>query len=321
MTEENISSSQESYRPAGWRFWMPRVSAGLVGLILLTAGVSKAMDMELFVRQIRDYGIISHPVLLIASAWGMVALECVLGVGLLVFYRPRLTLSVTAALVLMFVVVNTWAWLTNAAEDCGCFGEWLKHTPGEAAFQNLVMLAVTALAWPGHRYVRKVRTRAKAWVVIIASVIGLTLPVLFGMPSLTPEKLPAKVSGIGPIEVHGLEDVDLNEGTYLIVLMGTDCPHCHEAVPDLNVLSDTPDLPPLIALCTSKEQECIEFVEDFQPVFPIGHISEKLFWRLLSDGDMPRTILLQDGRIKRVWDLTVPDEGAVQAELSFYNPS
>ncbi|MES0363730.1 MAG: MauE/DoxX family redox-associated membrane protein [Desulfobacteria bacterium] len=316
MSEKDVTSSHGAFKTPAWRLWTPRLLSGALGLVLLAAGLVKAMDMELFIRQIMDYGIVSERLLLILSAWGLIALECALGVALLVFYRPRPMLSLTAALLLIFAGATGWAWLTGVTEDCGCYGAWLKQTPGQALVGDLVLLAATAIAWAGCRHVQAQQTRTKAWAVIIACLIGLGLPAVFGVPTTKIEKLPSEIPGIGPIQVHGLGNLDLNKGEYLIVLMGTACFHCQEAIPDLNILCDAPDLPPLIALCTSEEADCIEFVEEFQPIFPIGHISDDLFWRLLADGDMPRIILLHNGHIKRVWDQTVPNEDAIKAELS-----
>ena len=316
MSEKDVTSSHGAFKTPAWRLWTPRLLSGAVGLILLAAGLVKAMDMELFIRQIMDYGIVSERLLLILSAWGLIALECALGVALLVFYRPRPMLSLTAALLLIFAGATGWAWLTGVTEDCGCYGAWLKQTPGQALVGDLVLLAATAIAWAGCRHVQAPQTRTKAWAVTIACLSGLALPVVFGFPTSAINRVQSNGPLIGPIEVHGVGDVDLNKGEYLVVLMGMECFHCQEAIPDLNILCDAPDLPPLIALCTSEEADCIEFVEEFQPIFPIGHISDDLFWRLLADGDMPRIILLHDGHIKRVWDQTVPDEDAVKAEQS-----
>jgi hypothetical protein len=300
---------------------MARFLAIGVGFILLAAGLVKAVDMELFIRQIGDYGIITERAALIVSAWGLVVLECGMGVGLLVLYRPRVLLPLTALLFLIFAGVTSWAWLTEATQECGCYGAWLRHSPGYAAIENLILLAAVVLAWIGCRDTQIPHTRTRAWAVTIACLIGLAMPVAFGFPTSEIEQSAPKPPEFGPIRVHGLEDVDLNIGEYLIVLMGTDCLHCQEAIPELNTLSEASDLPMLIALCTSKEADCIEFTEEFLPVFPIGHISDRLFWRLLSDGTMPRTILLEDGRIKQVWDQTPPDEHAIRAEQPFSEPS
>jgi F0F1-type ATP synthase assembly protein I len=316
MTRDKNSVAKESFKASAWRSWTPRLLSGAVGLILLAAALLKAMDMELFVRQMRDYGILYDRVILVASAWGLIVVECGLGAGLLVCYRPRVTLPMTALLFLVFAGAKGWAWLTGATEHCGCYGAWLQLTLGQALAENLILLAAIAFAWRGHQRMQGAHNRAKAWAVTMACISGLVLPVLFGFPTSAINRTQPKELRIGPIEVHGLGHVDLNKGGYLIVLMGTDCFHCQAAIPDLNVLCDTPDLPPLIALCTSEEAECIEFVEEFQPIFPIGHISDDLFWRLLADGDLPRIILLHDGYTKKVWDKTVPDEDAIKLELS-----
>jgi hypothetical protein len=313
MTKEQNTFADQSSEAPGRRFWIPRFLAIAVGLILLVAGLVKAVDMELFIRQIGDYGIITERVVLVVSAWGLIVLECGLGVALLVLYRPRVLLPLTALLFLIFAGVTSWAWLTEATQECGCYGAWLQHTPRQAVIENLILLAATVLAWMGCRHGQIPQTRTRAWAVTIACLIGLAMPVAFGFPVSGIGQSASKPPQFDSIRVHGLGDVDVNTGGYLIVLMGTDCLHCQEAIPELNMLSEAPDLPMLIALCTSKEADCIEFTESFLPVFPIGHISDDLFWRLLSDGTMPRTILLEDGRIKHVWDQIVPTRESIQA--------
>jgi hypothetical protein len=59
----------------------------------------------------------------------------------------------------------------------------------------------------------------------------------------------------------------------------------------------------------------LQFTEDFQPLFPLAQIRDEDFWRLLGDGDMPRILLVQDGRILRVWDESVPDENMIRDSL------
>ena len=224
-------------------------------------------------------------------------------------------MPLTTLLFVVFTGVTGWAWITGATQDCGCYGPWIQHTPGQAVFENLALLAATVLAWMGCRHPQTPQTRVKAWAVIITCLIGLAMPVVFGLPTWGINNSDPEPFKLDPVSVHGFGDVDMNIGEYLIVLMGTDCLHCQEAIPELNTLSEAPDLPVLIALCTSKEADCVEFTEQFLPVFPIGHISEDLFWSLLADGDMPRIILLHGGRTKKVWDQTVPDEYAIKAEL------
>jgi len=315
MTQKKITFTNESPKVPAWHFRVSRFLAVSIGLVLLVAGILKAVDLELFIRQIRDYDMIHERVVLLASAWGLIVLECGLGVALIVLYRPRVMMPLTASLFLIFTGATGWAWLTGATQDCGCYGAWLRHAPGQAAIENLILLATTVLAWMGCRHIRTPQIRSKAWTVMIACLIGFVLPLVFGFPAPGFKEWPlmSDERAVSPMQVSGLEDIDLNDGVYLIVLIGTHCLHCQEAVPELNMLAENPELPRLVALCTSEEEGCIEFTEAFLPVFPIGKISDDLFWRLLADGHMPRTILLEDGHIRQVWDQTVPSSDDIEA--------
>ena len=307
---------------ADWRAGLYHVLSAVLGLILLTAGLLKGVDMELFVRQMRDYGIISHNTLLVLSAWGVVTMECTLGIGLLIGYRPRQILFLTALLFLAFMGATLWALLTGSAEDCGCFGAWLGHSPAQAALLNSTLLLVTSLTWRWCEHRERPRSRIKAWVTALAFVAGLALPVVFGFSISRVSQPPPEAVGLelGPLEVQGLEERNLNLGAHLIIVMATDCDHCQESVSELNMLVDIPDFPLAVALCTNGESERIQFTEDFQPLFPLGQIDDEDFWRLLGDGDMPRILLVQDGRILRVWDESVPDENMIRDSLPLSGP-
>ena len=299
-----------------WRLWVCRLPAGAVGLILLIASLLKATDMELFIWQIRAYGIISQRIVLTLSAWGLIALECALGVGLLVFYRPRLILSLTAMLLLIFGGATTWAWWTGATVDCGCFGAWLNHTPGEAVLLTLILLAATVLALVGYRPTHAPKPRAKAWAVAIACLIGLTLPVAFGFTISQTAQVQRKTveMELSQLQIKGLDQFDVRSGAYLIVLMDTGCLHCQESVQELNDLAEAAGLPAVIGLFMNEESERMAFVEQFQPLFSIGQIKKDIFWRLLDEGEIPRIILVNDRRVKKVWDETVPTAEMIRAE-------
>ena len=310
-------SQQKNSTHRGWRHNAPRLIAGAVGIVLLSVAFIKMMDMDLFVRQMRDYGIISNYLLLSISARGLIALECTLGVGLLIFYRPKLTLLLTSALLLIFVGASGWAWLTDATKDCGCFGAWIKRTPAEAVLEGLILFALTVIAWGISRPPRKPEVRSKVWTIAAACLAGLILPLVFGSPVTRPEPNQTGTSDIflGDFQIEGLDRVDLAHGDYLIVLMDTDCSHCREAVAALNWLAEDPDLPEVIGLSSNGEDQLKEFRKELQVIFPIGHITEEDFWRLLGDGNVPRTFLVRDRVVQEVWNTEIPDEDTIKSTL------
>ncbi len=317
--DQRMMRFRERWLTAGaWRLWVPRVLAGAVGLILLIAGLVKAMDMELFIRQMRDYGIISQHVLLAMSAWGLIALECALGIGLLILYRPKILLPLTSLLWLTFLGATIWAWVTGATEECGCFGAWVKSSPGQAVLEDLVLLVASLLAWVWSKELHRPPSRAKVWCVAIAFLTGIALPLAFGFPisqiSQSPwEKIEIELT---TLEIKGLDQVDLSTGTHLIVLMDTECEHCKEALPELDALAEATDLPSVTALCPNDESARTKFIEKFQPAFPLAQIEEDVFFRLLGPGDVPRAILLRDQRVGGVWDKDVPSADIIRSVIS-----
>jgi len=301
-----------------WRSWVPRLLAAAVGLILLTASLVKAMDMDLFIRQMRDYGIISQHVLLALSAWGLIALEFALGIGLLIFYRLKITLALTSLLWITFLGATSWAWLTAATEECGCFGAWVEYSPGQAVMENLILLVATLFALAWHKESGRRQSLAKAWCVAIAFLIGATLPFAFGFPLSRITQSPWQTIEIelSKLQSKGLNEVDLSHGSHLIILMDTDCEHCKEALPELDALAETTNLPPIVSLCPNDESARTTLIEEFHPDFPLVQIEESVFFRLLGIGDVPRTILLKDMRVQRVWDRHVPDRKMVEEAIS-----
>ena len=304
-------------RAGAWRLWVPRLLAGTVGLILLIAGLVKAMDMELFIRQIRDYGIMSQHVLLALSAWGLIALECALGIGLLIFYRPKITLALTSLLWITFLGATSWAWLTGATEECGCFGAWVEYTPAQAVMENLILLVATLLARVWHKESYRPQSRVKAWCVAISFLIGAALPLALGFPLSRITQSPWETIEIelSKLQIRGLEKINLSRGSHLIIMMDTDCEHCKEALPALDALAEATDLPSVTALCPNDESDRTRFIEEFQPAFPLGQIEESVFFRILGLGDVPRTILVKDMRVQGVWDHHVPDRKLIEAAM------
>lgn len=315
MTRTNVT--QETGITIEQYLLFPRLLAGCVGMILLAASLMKATDMALFIRQLKGYGIISQPFLLTMGAWGLIALQTALGAGLILFYKPRIILPVTTGLWLILLGGTIYAWLTGVTGDCGCYGAWMKHSPKFATMENLVLLAATLSAWRTAPRSVMSEKRAKDWALAVALVTGIILPLTFGFNPSAISHLQEGSTGreLGRVEVQGVENVDLSRGPHLIVLMGTDCSHCREALPQLDELAEEKALPSLIALCPDDEMKCSRFIEACDPLFPIGRIREGDFWRLVGQADIPILLLLRGGRVQKTWVHKLPEAEEIRAAL------
>ncbi|MDY6880667.1 MAG: hypothetical protein SV686_10510 [Thermodesulfobacteriota bacterium] len=316
--EKNSTQEPAPNRSPSWKRWVSPLLAAFIGLVLILAAIVKSMDMDLFVLQLKDYGIPIGDKWLAVSAWALIVVECTLGVGNILFYRPRLTLALTGVLFLVFQGFTGWAWLTNATEECGCFGVWMKRTPGEAAIENLLLFVLTLLPWIMSRSRQVTPNRMKASAVVSAAVCGCILPFIFGFSLSETEQSPwDKIQAeLARLEIQGANDIDLSQGEYLIVLMATDCDHCREVLFELNALSEEPNLPSLVGLCANDEEQVSMFMEESRPAFPIRRIRDNAFWHLLREGDLPRVILVSNRKVLQVWDYNVPTYGMIEDVLS-----
>lgn len=306
MTETELKSPKRSRLSV-----VLDLCARLIGAILIAAAMTKVPDMDSFIRQLHGYGIISEHRLLAMGAWAAIAAEFTLGAALLVLYRPRISLPGAMALFVIFSASSAWALMTGATEDCGCFGEMIKRTPGEALIESLVMLAVTFAAYLAHRRKTFSRSPLKAWFVFAALLAGLGLPLIFGF-SFTPAD--SEAMDLSLFDIRSLDPIDLHSPEYLLILMDTECPECLQKIGLINTLTASVDLP-VIALTLNDEEQRRKFAFEFEPEFPVGQIPDKLFWRLLGEGDIPRTIHVRDFRMSHYWDQKIPDLETLRSML------
>jgi uncharacterized membrane protein YphA (DoxX/SURF4 family) len=318
LSKKKTSSYPSSLSRRSWRWWVPRLLSCAVGLVLLAAGLIKSTEMDLFIRQIRDYGIISDPHILMLIAWLLVLSECVLGTALILSFLPGISLPQSACLFLIFIGATLWAWATGITEDCGCFGSWVRRTPGEAMFEDLIALAALIPAWLGLKKKPARLAPLRLFVMLISFLVGIFLPLISGFSPARnhPSHQPEFGTGADLSEIQGLDPINLKKGRYLIVLMDTDCLHCRDAVEEINFLVEEKDLPPLIGLTVNNEQKRRNFIEEFGALFPLGQIKEDVFLKLLGAGEVPRVILMQDQVILEAWDRQILDTSAIKEALN-----
>jgi len=67
------------------------------------------------------------------------ALEVILGFTMLISYRIKLTLIITALLVVFFTFLTGYSAYYNKVTDCGCFGDFLKLKPWDSFRKDVVL--------------------------------------------------------------------------------------------------------------------------------------------------------------------------------------
>ena len=308
MSTENINSANIASNPNRFKSLVPVILSCIVGLVLLTSGLLKAFGIDLFIRQLRDYGIITNPLLLIFCAWAVIAFECCLGAALTVNFQPKIAVPLGGLLFLVFISATGYAWATGVTADCGCFGAWIERTPKDAMLEDIILFAALMIAWKWNRRFKNWPFFLKEFLVAIAFLAGLSLPLTAG-PVL--DRINTAIAG--PVKegsehfvLKNFPQIDFSTGKHIVLILSTDCSHCRAEMDSLNAIAEDKELPDVVALCMNNKQQREDFKFDFEPAFDVYQIPDDDFWRLLDDGEIPRTILIDNGIVIKKWDFTAP---------------
>jgi uncharacterized membrane protein YphA (DoxX/SURF4 family) len=70
----------------------------------------------------------------------LILLEFVLGIWLIIGYKPKFTLKALLILILFFLFLTGYSAIFNKVTDCGCFGDAVKLTNWETFYKNIILL-------------------------------------------------------------------------------------------------------------------------------------------------------------------------------------
>ncbi|MGY0408539.1 MAG: MauE/DoxX family redox-associated membrane protein, partial [Polaribacter sp.] len=71
--------------------------------------------------------------------------EILLGVMILIGYKPKLTVWALGVLTAIFLFLTWYSAFYNKVTDCGCFGDAVKLSPWETFYKNVILIALILL--------------------------------------------------------------------------------------------------------------------------------------------------------------------------------
>lgn len=75
----------------------------------------------------------------------LIVAEIMLGVMLLIGFKPKFTTISLFLLTLVFLFLTWYSWTYDKVTDCGCFGDAVKLTPKETFYKNVVLIVLAAI--------------------------------------------------------------------------------------------------------------------------------------------------------------------------------
>ncbi|WP_034044200.1 BT_3928 family protein [Wocania ichthyoenteri] len=148
-----------------------------VGVLFIISGFIKLNDPLGFSYKLEEY--FSADVLniefLIPYALGIsvlvVVFEVVLGVFLLIGYKPKLTVWSLLAMIVFFTFLTFYSAYFDKVKDCGCFGDALKLTPWESFTKDIILLFFILILVFGLKHIKPVFSKLPTTILALLSFV------------------------------------------------------------------------------------------------------------------------------------------------------
>lgn len=149
----------------------------LLAILFIVSGISKCIDPSGTALKFSEYllyfGFDFAVDLSLGLAWVICLVEFMVGINLLIGTARIRGLLIASLLMLVFTPLTLWLALTDAIQDCGCFGDAIRLTNWQTFWKNIVIdLLLAFLWWKRHEMYRLLGRTFRAvysyWVFGIA---------------------------------------------------------------------------------------------------------------------------------------------------------
>ena len=125
-----------------------QISRIVVGGLFIFSGFVKLVDpigsqykfQEYFSEPVLDMEFLIPYALLFAVF--LIVAEILLGVMILIGYKPKFTVWSLLILSVIFLFLTWYSAFYNKVTDCGCFGDAIKLTPWETFYKNVILIVL-----------------------------------------------------------------------------------------------------------------------------------------------------------------------------------
>lgn len=275
------------------------VSAVLLGLVLIFSAWAKALDPEGFAQLIVERGLMPASLAFWAGL-GVIAFEAALGVSLVANLRRPIVLVPAALMMLFFLALSArgYAYPSQEASSCGCFGNLIPSSPGQALARDAVLFGLALLAFVGRS-----RQPAARWRFALSAASAVAFGAFaLAAPSLPLDNLATRLKpGVTAASLRIDEIIpELQDGTRLVLLLDRADETTRAEIARVNekLALARPDA--VFGLARPDDALANEFQWTAGPAFEVRDAPQSMlkpFYRRL-----PRAFLVDGGTIAKVWE-------------------
>ena len=159
------------------------ISRILVGALFIFSGFIKLNDPLGFSYKLQEFftpDVLNLPFLepyALGIAVFVVIFEVVLGVFLLIGFKPKFTVWSLLLMIVFFTFLTFYAWYFDKVKDCGCFGDFLKLKPVESFIKDVILLVFILILFFGVTYIKPLFGKLPTTVL---ALLGFVISLWFG---------------------------------------------------------------------------------------------------------------------------------------------
>lgn len=148
-----------------------------VGVLFIISGFIKLNDPVGFAFKLEEYfssAVLNLPFFepyALGISIFVVIFEVLLGVFLLIGYKPKFTVYSLLAMIVFFTFLTFYSAYFNKVTDCGCFGDAVKLTPWESFIKDIVLLVFILILVKGLKFIKPLMKPIGLTVVSLLSFI------------------------------------------------------------------------------------------------------------------------------------------------------
>lgn len=154
------------------------ISRILVGILFIISGFVKLNDPLGFSYKLQEYfgtDVLNLPFLepyALGIAVIVVVFEVVLGIFLLIGYKPKLTVWSLLLMIVFFTFLTFYSAYFDKVKECGCFGDAIPLTPWESFTKDVILLILILILFLGVRHIKPVFSRLGTTVVALLGFLA-----------------------------------------------------------------------------------------------------------------------------------------------------
>lgn len=173
--------------------YIVNISRILVGVLFIISGFVKLNDPLGFSYKLQEYfsaDVLNIPFLepyALGISIFVVIFEVILGVFLLIGYKPKFTVWSLLGMIVFFTFLTFYSAYFEKVKDCGCFGDAIPLTPWESFTKDVVLLILILILFFGVKHIKPIFSKLGLTVVALLSFIGCLwfgYHVLMHLPSI-----------------------------------------------------------------------------------------------------------------------------------------